>query len=81
MIRHIEVTKSDDTVLSLGEKDLAWKTYEEDTIDFRQGEEIVGMYGMIEKDKRTAGVANHFVSMGFITNSCENTNLQKMSHE
>jgi len=81
VIRHIEITKSDGTMLSLGEEDEAWKTYETDTIAFRRGEEIVGVYGMIEKDKKTAGVANHFVSIGFITNACENTDLQKMSHE
>lgn len=36
---------------------------------------------MIEHDKKTAGVANHFVSMGFITNQCENQKLNSMSHE
>jgi len=81
VIRHIEVTKSDGSVLSLGEVDEAWKAYQTDTINFSRGEEVVGVYGMIDKDKKTAGVANHFVSMGFITNTCENQDLQRMSHE
>ena len=60
----------------MGEEDpYQRKNYKTDTIEFAKGEEIVGIYGMIEKDKRTAGVANHFVSLGFITNTCENTGL------
>lgn len=82
VIRSIEVKKSDGTVMKLGEEDpLHLKDYQTEIINFTNGEEIVGVFGMIEHDKKTAGVANHFVSMGFITNQCENTNLQQMSHK
>lgn len=61
--------KNDGTVVVLGEEDPHnHKNYKTDIINFTNGEEIVGVFGMIEHDKKTAGVANHFVSMGFITN-------------
>ena len=76
VIRSVEVKKNDGSIVKLGEEDpLHHKNYETDIINFTKGEEIVGVMGMLEKDKKTAGVANHFVSMGFITNQCENTKL------
>ena len=51
---------------------------EYDILNFPNGEEIVGIYGMMGKDQ---GVANHFVSIGFIINQCKNENLQLMSRE
>lgn len=77
IIRHITVKKSDGTIIELGEEDpYNMKLYKTKILNFPNGEEIVGVYGMIEKDKKKSdGVANHFVSMGFITNQCKTENL------
>ena len=53
VIRHITVKKSDGTIVELGEEDPMHHKddiYQSKILNFPNGEEIVGIYGMIEKD-------------------------------
>ena len=83
IIRSLEFKKSDGTFVKVGEEDDVHKSYFEDIINFTRNEEIVGIFGRTEPNISKSvvhvnAVGEHFVSLGFVLNQCENTRLSNI---